>query len=440
MIKLSDHFGYSKLLKFTIPAIGTVIFMSIYSIVDGFFVANYAGTLPFAALNFVYPLIMLLGAVGFLFGTGGSALIAKTIGEGQHTKANQIFSMLIYFSIIIGIIFQILGFFLLDDVGEFLGAEGELLAYSLNYGQIVMLSLPMFILQFEFQLLFPAAEKPKLGFLITFAAGLTNIVLDALFLAVFHWGLEGAALATAISQTIGGVLPLIYFSRKNSSLLHLTKPIFDGAALFKTVTNGVSELMSNISESLITMIFNWQLLKYAGSDGVAVFAILMYVSFIFEAVFIGYSAGIAPVVSYHYGAKSSHELHSLLRKSLTMIILFAVVMFTSAESFARPLASIFVGADEHLMEMTVHALRIFSFAFLFMGVVIFISAFFTALNNGVLSAVISGLRLAFEISAVLILPLIWGVDGIWASMVSADITAVIIAVTILLFNRKRYGY
>lgn len=440
MIKLSDHFGYSKLLKFTMPAIGTVIFMSIYSIVDGFFVANYAGTLPFAALNFVYPLIMLLGAVGFLFGTGGSALIAKTIGEGQHTKANQIFSMLIYFSIIIGIIFQILGFFLLDDVGEFLGAEGELLAYSLNYGQIVMLSLPMFILQFEFQLLFPAAEKPKLGFLITFAAGLTNIVLDALFLAVFHWGLEGAALATAISQTIGGVLPLIYFSRKNSSLLQLTKPIFDGGALFKTVTNGVSELMSNISESLITMIFNWQLLKYAGSDGVAVFAILMYFAFIFEAVFIGYSAGIAPVVSYHYGAKSSHELHSLLRKSLTMIILFAVVMFTCAESFARPLASIFVGADEHLMEMTVHALRIFSFAFLFMGVVIFLSAFFTALNNGVLSAVISGLRLAFEISAVLILPLIWGVDGIWASMVSADITAVCIAVTILLFNRKRYGY
>lgn len=440
MIKLSDHFGYSKLLKFTIPAIGTVIFMSIYSIVDGFFVANFAGTLPFAALNFVYPLTMLLGSVGFLFGTGGSALVAKTLGEGKSTKANQIFSMLVYLSIIVGITFEILGFFLLDDVAKFLGAEGELLAYSLSYGQILMLSLPMFILQFEFQYFFPAAEKPKLGFLITFAAGLTNIVLDALFLAGFGWGLEGAAAATAISQTIGGVLPFIYFFRKNSSRLQLTKPVFDGAALFKTVTNGVSELMSNISESLITMIFNWQLLKYAGSDGVAVFAILMYFAFIFEAVFLGYSAGISPVVSYHYGAKSKHELHSLLRKSLTMIILFAIVMFTSAETFARPLASIFVGADEHLMEMTVHALRIFSFAFLFMGVVIFISAFFTALNNGVLSAVISGLRLAFEISAVLILPLIWGVDGIWASMVSADITAVIIAVTILLFNRKRYGY
>ena len=440
MIKLSDHFSYPKLIQFTSPAIGTVIFMSIYSIVDGFFVANFAGTLQFAALNFVYPPIMLLGSIGFLFGTGGSALIAKTLGEGKKTKANQIFSMLIYISIIIGIIFQIFGFIFIGDLAEFLGAEGELLNYTLNYGQIVLIGLPMFILQFEFQYLFPAAEKPKLGFLITFATGMTNIVLDTLFLAGFGWGLEGAAVATIISQTIGGVLPFIYFIRKNSSLLQLTKPVFDGGALFKTATNGVSELMANISESLITIIFNWQLLKYAGSDGVAVFGILMYFSFIFEAVFFGYSVGISPVVSYHYGAKSKFELHSLLRKSLTLIILVAIFMFTCAETFTRPLASIFVGADEHLLEMTVYALRIFSFAFLFMGIAIFISAFFTALNNGLLSALISGLRLIFEIVAVLIFPLIWGLNGIWFSMVGADIMAVTISVTILVFNRKRYGY
>ena len=440
MIKLSDHFGYPKLIQFTLPAIGTVIFMSIYSIVDGFFVANFAGTLQFAALNFVYPPIMLLGAIGFLFGTGGSALIAKTLGEGKKTKANQIFSMLIYISIIIGIIFQIFGFIFIEDLAKFLGAEGELLEYALSYGQIVLIGLPMFILQFEFQYLFPAAEKPKLGFLITFATGMTNIVLDAIFLAGFGWGLEGAAFATIISQTIGGVLPFIYFSRKNSSLLQLTKPVFDGGALFQTVSNGVSELMSNISESLITMIFNWQLLKYAGSDGVAVFGILMYFAFIFEAVFFGYSVGISPVVSYHYGAKSKLELHSLLRKSLTLIILLAILMFTCAETFANPLASIFVGTDEHLLEMTVHALRIFSFAFLFMGIAIFISAFFTALNNGLLSAVISGLRLIFEIAAVLIFPLIFGLNGIWFSMVGADIMAVIIAVTFLIRVRKEYGY
>ena len=364
-MKLSDHFSSTRLLRFTSPSIGTLIFMSIYGVVDGFFVSNFVGTEPFAALNFVMPLIMMLGFVGLLFGTGGGALIAKTIGEGRKTKANEIFSMLVYLSIFLGIIFEIFGMILIDDVAKFLGATETFLEQSVTYGRIVLFVLPFSILQF--QCLFPTAEKPKLGFCVTFAAGMTNIFLDALFIIVFDFGLEGAAAATAISALVGGLIPLIYFSRKNSSLLRLTKTKFDGVALVQTCTNGISELLSSISMSIVGMLYNWQLLRYAGSDGVAAFGILMYVTFIFQAVFIGYSVGVAPVISYNFGAKNSSELRNVLKKSLMLILCFAVTMFTCAEIFAEPLAKIFVANDEKLLELTVHAFTIYSFAFCYPG-------------------------------------------------------------------------
>ncbi|MBQ7476555.1 MAG: MATE family efflux transporter [Selenomonadaceae bacterium] len=440
-MKLSDHFSSTRLLSFTSPSIGTLILMSIYGVVDGFFVSNFVGTEPFAALNFVMPLIMMLGFVGLLFGTGGSALIAKTIGEGKRTKANEIFSMLVYLSIFLGIIFEIFGMILIDDVAKFLGATETFLEQSVTYGRIVLFVLPFSILQFQFQCLFPTAEKPKLGFCVTFAAGMTNIFLDALFIIVFDFGLEGAAAATAISALVGGLIPLIYFSRKNSSLLRLTKTRFDGVALVQTCTNGISELLSSISMSIVGMLYNWQLLRYAGSDGVAAFGILMYVTFIFQAAFIGYSVGVAPIVSYNFGAKNSSELRNVLKKSLTLIFLFAVTMFTCAEIFAEPLAKIFVANDEKLLEMTVHAFTIYSFAFLLSGFAIFVSSFFTALNNGFISAFISGIRtLVFEVAAVLIFPLIWGLNGIWFSMVGAEMMAVIVSFALLKFYRKRYKY
>ena len=441
MIKLSDHFDSLRLLRFTLPSIGVLIFMSIYGVVDGFFVSNFVGTLPFAALNFVMPLVMMLSFIGFLFGTGGSALIAKTIGEGRRTKANEIFSMLVYLSIVLGILFAVVGLIYIEDFTKFLGATDSLLEQGVTYGRIALLALPLTILQFEFQCLFPTAEKPTLGFYVTVAAGMTNLFLDALFIIVFGWGLEGAAVATAIGEAIGGLLPLIYFSRKNSSLLRLTKTKFDGAALVRTCTNGVSELMTSISMSLVCMLYNWQLLKYAGSDGVAAFGILMYVTFIFEAVFIGYSVGTAPIVSYNFGAKKSSELKNVLKKSLRLIFVFAVAMFTCAEIFAEPLAKIFVANDEKLLEMTVHAFRIYSFAFLLSGFAIFASSFFTALNNGFISALISGMRtLVFEVVAVLIFPLIWGLNGIWFSMVGADVMAVVVSFALLKFYRKKYRY
>lgn len=440
-MKLSDHFSSTRLLRFTSPSIGTLIFMSIYGVVDGFFVSNFVGTEPFAALNFVMPLIMMLGFVGLLFGTGGGALIAKTIGEGRKTKANEIFSMLVYLSIFLGIIFEIFGMILIDDVAKFLGATETFLEQSVTYGRIVLFVLPFSILQFQFQCLFPTAEKPKLGFCVTFAAGMTNIILDALFIIVFDFGLEGAAAATAISALVGGLIPLIYFSRKNSSLLRLTKTRFDGVALVQTCTNGISELLSSISMSIVGMLYNCQLLRYAGSDGVAAFGILMYVTFIFQAAFIGYSVGVAPIVSYNFGAKNSSELRNVLKKSLTLIFLFAVTMFTCAEIFAEPLAKIFVANDEKLLEMTVHAFTIYSFAFLLSGFAIFVSSFFTALNNGFISAFISGIRtLVFEVAAVLIFPLIWGLNGIWFSMVGAEMMAVIVSFALLKFYRKRYRY
>jgi len=441
MIKLSDRFNYQKLLQFTAPSIGTMAVMSVYGVVDGFFVSNFVGTLQFASLSFLFPPYMLLIFIGTLFGTGGSALIGKTLGEGKRTKANEIFSMLIYVSIFIGVVFGIFGIIYVRDVAQFLGAKGELLEYGVSYANILLLALPFVILQMQFDSYFSTAEKPQLGFYVTIAAGLTNVVLDALFIVGFGFGLQGAAAATAISEFIGGALPLIYFGRKNSSLLRLTKTYLDLPALFQTCTNGVSELLSSVSMSVVGMLYNWQLLRYAGEDGVAAFAVMMYATMLFESIFIGYSMGVAPVVAYHYGAKNYSELQNLLKKSLTLIAIFAVIMFTCAETFARPLIDIFLETKENIFEMAVHGFRILAFAYLLMGFSMFTSGFFTALNNGKLSAVISGMRtLVFETSAVLILPLIFGLEGIWLSMIGAEIMAVSVSIFLLKANAKRYKY
>lgn len=441
MIKLSEHFNYEKLLRFTAPSMGTMVVMSIYGVVDGFFVSNFVGTIQFASLSFLLPPYMLLIFIGTLFGTGGSALIGKTLGEGKRNKANEIFSMLVYLSIVIGVVLGILGIIYVRDVAAFLGATDEILEYGVGYAHILLLALPFVILQMQFDSYFSTAEKPQLGFYVTIAAGLTNVALDALFIVGFGFGLQGAAAATAISEFIGGALPLIYFGRKNSSLLRLTKTYLDLPALFKTCTNGVSELLSSVSMSIVGMLYNWQLLKYAGTDGVAAFAVMMYATMIFESAFIGYSMGAAPVVAYNYGAKNYSELKSLLRKSLTLIGIFAVIMFTCAQIFAGTLIDIFLESNEHIFEMAVHGFKIFSFSYLLMGFGLFTSAFFTALNNGKLSAIISGMRtLVFEVAAVLILPLIFGLDGIWLSMVGAEIMAVTVAVILLKANAKRYRY
>ncbi len=440
-IQLSDRFSYKKLLRFTLPSIVMMIFTSIYGVVDGFFVSNYAGKTPFAAVNFIMPFIMILGAFGFMFGTGGSALISKTMGEGDMPKANRLFSMLVYISLLVGIVIAVLGMVFIRPIAALLGAKGAMLDGCVLYGRIILAVIPAFMLQMEFQSFFITAEKPQLGLAVTVAAGVTNMALDALFVAVFPWGIAGAAAATAISQIVGGLIPLLYFARPNTSRLRLTKFTYDGKALLKTCTNGSSELMSNISMSLVGMLYNVQLMKYAGEDGVAAYGVLMYVSMIFMAAFIGYSIGTAPVIGFHYGAQNHQELKSLRKKSLVLIIAFSVVMLILGEVLARPLSILFVGYDPQLFEMTLRGFAIYSFSFLFSGIAIFGSGFFTALNNGLVSALISFLRtLVFQIAAVLVLPLIWDIDGIWVSIVVADLMAAAVTAAFLVGMRRKYRY
>lgn len=440
-IQLSDHFNYKRLFHFTLPSIVMMVFASLYSVVDGFFVSNFVGKVPFAAVNFILPVLMVLGSIGFMFGAGGSALIAKTMGEGKKEKAQELFSLFIYITIICGIVLAVISCIFLRPIAIFLGAEGEMLEYSLVYGRIILAALPMYMLQYEFQSFMITAEKPQLGLIVTVSAGVTNMVLDALFMAVFHWGLAGAALATALSQTVGGLLPLLYFIRPNSSLLRLVKTHMDGKALLRACTNGSSELMSNISMSIVSMLYNVQLLKYAGEDGIAAYGVLMYVAMIFIAIFIGYSTGIAPVISYHFGAENHVELKNLRKKSLFIIVFFSIAMFALAESMSGFFAGIFVGYDAALMEMTVHAFTLYSFSFLFSGIAIFGSAFFTALNDGLTSALISFLRsLLFQVVAVLVFPIFLQLDGIWLSIVAAEMVAVLVTIAFLIGKRNTYHY
>lgn len=440
-IQISDHFGYRRLLCFTLPSIVMMIFTSIYGVVDGLFVSNFVGKTPFAALNFIMPVLMILGSIGFMFGSGGSALIAKTLGEGKGEKANEIFSMLVCANALCGSFLAILGMLLLPSVAALLGAQGEMLRQCVMYGRISLLALPALMLQFEFQSFMIAAEKPQLGLLITVASGVTNMALDALFIAGFHWGLAGAAAATGLSQVVGGVVPILYFARRNDSLLRLTAFRLDIRALFKTCLNGSSELMSNISMSLIGMLYNVQLIRYAGENGVAAYGVIMYVNFIFLAAFIGFANGSAPVVSFHYGAGHRDELKSLLQKSLAIVGVFAVSMTVGAEALSQLLAGIFVGYDEALNALTVRAFRIYSVSFMFSGMAIYGSAFFTALNDGLTSALISFLRtLLFQTAAVMLLPVFMGIDGIWWSVVAAELIAALVTAACMAAKRKDYGY
>ena len=440
-IQLSDHFDYRRLLRFTFPSVIMLVFTSIYGVVDGFFVSNFAGKTPFAAVNFIMPLLLILGCVGFMFGTGGSALIAKTMGEGRKEKAQEIFSMIVYVSIVSGIVLALLGFVFLRPMGRLMGAHGQLLEDSIVYGRIILAALPFYVLQYEFQCLFATAQKPGLGLGVTVASGMTNIVLDGIFVAIFHWGLEGAAAATALSQFVGGVIPLLYFGRENSSLLQLVKCGFDGKALLRVCANGSSELISNISMSLVSMLYNIQLVKYAGENGIAAYGVLMYVSMIFQAVFLGYSVGAAPVIGYHYGAGNYEELKGLKKKSFLLIGVFSVLMFTAGETLARPLSWLFVGYAPELLEMTAHAFMIFSFSFLCSGFTIYGSSFFTALGDGFTSALISFLHVfAFQCTAVLLFPVIWKLDGIWVSIPAAEAMATAVTVLFLAGKKKRYHY
>lgn len=443
MIRLSDHFNYSRLLKFTAPSIAMMVFTSIYGVVDGFFVSNFAGKTPFTAVNLIMPVLMIVATVGFMFGTGGTAIVAKTMGEGDREKANRYFSLFVYFAFGTGVVLAVAGIVFIRPIAVFLKAEGELLENCVTYATIILCALPFYVLQLLFQSFLVTAEKPHLGLAVTISSGVTNMVLDAVLVILLpqEYKLAGAAIATAMSQLVGGVAPLVYFFRKNSSLLKLTSTRFDGRAIVKAATNGSSEFMSNVSMSIVAMLYNARLMEYAGEDGVAAYGVMMYVSMIFSAAFIGYSIGTAPVVGYHDGAKNYAELKSVLRKSLIIIGAFGAAMVAAAQILAWPLAKMFVGYDDNLVDMTISGFRIFALSFVFTGFAIYSSGFFTALNDGLTSALISFLRtLVFQVAAVMILPEIWDLNGIWISIVAAEVMAVLLSVIFLITKRKKYHY
>lgn len=440
-IQLSDHFTYRRLIRFVIPSVAMMILTSIYGVVDGLFVSNFVGKTPFAAVNLVIPFTMILGAFGFMLGTGGTALVAKTLGEGRQEEANRIFSMLIYFALGLGALLTIFGIAVLKGIVIKMGADDAMLRHCMIYGRIVLLGIPFYMLQNMFQNFLIAAEKPQLGLIVTIAAGVTNMVLDALFIAVLGWGVAGAAAATALGQCVGGLVPFVYFARKNSSKLSLVKTRLMGGALFHACTNGSSELVSNVSMSLVGMLYNLQLMKFAGENGVAAYGVIMYVNFIFIAIFLGYAYGSAPIVAFNYGARRTEELQNVLKKSLKLILGTGISLFLIATVFAGVLSGLFVGYDAELYRLTVRGFHLYAISFLLCGFNIYGSSFFTALNNGVVSAAISFLRtVVFEVAAILILPVFFGVDGIWCAITVAELASILITIGAFSALRRRYQY
>ena len=441
-IQLSDNFTYRKLMRFCLGPVLMMIFTSIYSVVDGIFVSNFAGEDPFVAINLIWPILMILGAVGFMFGAGGTAIVSKTLGEGNKKRANEYFTLVVVVTFVLGIVLSVGFFFALEPIAKLIGAKDAVLEDAVKYSRILMGAMPFFMLQNLFQSFFITAEKPKLGFVFTVCSGVTNMALDALFIVGFKWGVVGAAVATALAQVVGGLLPVIYFARKNNtSLLRFVKTKFYGKAILKSCFNGSSELLGNIAMSIVSIIYNWQLLKIAGNDGVAAYGVIMYVSFVFIAIFIGYCLGVAPIVGYNFGAQNKTELQNIFKKSMIIITVTSLIMCGSGVALADVIAIIFVRNNADLLAMTSRAMRLYSICFLFSGYCMFCSSFFTALNNGLVSAIVSfGRTLVFQIVSIFVLPLIMGVDGVWIATPVAEFVSVLLCLVMFMVNNKRYGY
>ena len=440
-VQLSDHFDYRTLIRFTIPSVLMMVISSVYSIVDGLFVSNFAGSDGFAAVNLMMPIAMMISCIGFMAGAGGSALISKTLGEQEAEKAREQFSLIIYLIIGFSLVIGVTVFLLVPQIARMMGAEGAIYDNCVIYGRILISALPAFMLQILFQNFLVVAEKPQMGMVIAISSGVTNIVLDALFIAVFQWGVAGAAIATMLGQTIGGIVPLGYFLLKKNHLLWFTKFKFRWETLKRTCVNGFSAFIGNASNSLVGIVFNLRLMDLMGSDGVVAYGVVMYVTYIVTGVFMGYSTGIAPVFSYNLGSGNAEEIKGLLKRSLVSIAVSALVLVAFVQIFARGLAAIFVSYDENLMILTTTAIRLFNISFLVAGFNIFAAAFFAALNNGVVSSILSLSRtLVFTLGCLFILPAVIGNNGIWLSVTFAEVFSVLVAGYYVVKNREKYQY
>ena len=439
---LDGHYGYRRLIRSSIPGVAMMLVGSIYSVVDGLFVSNFVGTTAFAALNVIWPAIMLIGALGLMIGTGGSALVAKTMGEGDHDRAHQMFTMLVQFTFVLSALFMVPLFFLMEPLARMLGAEGEMVNQCVIYGRICSLGLPAFMLQMAFQSFYMTAEKPQLGTIMSIVCAVTNMTLDALFIVVLKWGLAGAAAASMLACCVGGFYPLWYFSsRRNQSSLRLVYAKFERHPLLQACSNGLSEYVGNISFNVLAICYNLQLLRMMGENGVAAYSVLLYYSYVFAAIFFGYNITVTPVVGFNYGAGDKAELRSLLRHSMILLLALGCVITLAAELTAGPAARLFVGYDPELTALTMRAIRISMASFVLVGVNIFTSAWFTGLNNGKVSAAVSFIRnLILELGFVFLLPALLGPDGIWLAVDAAEVCALIMTISLILAYRKRYGY
>lgn len=440
-IALSEKFTYKKLIKFTLPTIVMMIFTSIYGVVDGVFVSNFVGSDAFAAVNLIMPVTMVLGTIGFMMGTGGSALVSKTIGEGEREKANRYFSMVVYLLVLIGVLFTVFGVIFIEPIAKLLKADDSMLPDCITYGKTLIIFLVPFCLQNAFSSFMIVAEKPTFGLIISIISGVTNMFLDFLFMYVFKMGVFGAALATGISQVVGVVIPLAYFAFGKNKILKFVKTKIEFLPMLQASINGSSEMVTNLSMSFINILFNAKLMELVGANGVSAYGVIMYVGFLFSGTYVGYSVGSAPVISYHYGAGNKEELKSLLRKSLKLLGLTAFIMTALSEIFAKPLASIFTNSNKELLELTINAIRLYSISYIISWFNIFASSFFTALNDGFVSALISFLRtLLFQVMSILVLPNVWGINGIWLSVVVAEICSMVVSIACYVINKKKYGY
>lgn len=440
-IQISDVFTYIKLIRFVLPSVFMFVVTSIYGVIDGLFISNFVGKTPFAAINLIMPFSMILGGTGFMIGTGGTALVSKVMGESDKETANRYFTMLIIFAVILGVVLTAVGFAVMRPVARLLGANGEMLEDSVLYGSILVGFTTFYMLQNIFQSFLAAAEKPKLGLIVTLIADCANAALDALFIVVLKWGVVGAAVATGIGQILGGIIPLVYFAKKNGSLLKLVRTKMEIKPILKACGNGSSELLTNVASSVVSMLYNLQLMRFFGENGVAAYGVLMYVQLIFLAIEIGYTIGSAPIVDFNFGAQNHSELKNLFKKSMLILSICGIVLSGLAQALAVPLAKLFVVYDAELFALTVKAFRMFSFTFIFSGIAIFSSGFFTALNNGLVSAILSFLRaLVFQIAFVFLLPLLFGKNSIWWAMFATELSAFVVAVIFFIVYRKKYHY
>ena len=446
-IRLSDHFTFKKLLKAALAPMLMMVFTSLYTIVDGVCISNFCGKESFAGVNLIFPIIMIVGGLGFMLGTGGSALVGKLLGEKKDLEARQTFTMTIIFTILIGLTITIAGVLLIETLVYAMTsvATGDIsqkmIDEAILYGRLLMAGQVFFMLQNVFQSFFIVDEKPVLGFVFILIGGLTNIVLDILFIGVCKWGIIGAAAATICGYLSGSLGPIIYFLIRKNDYIHFERTKLKLKPLIKICFNGSSEFVNNISSSIVSIVFNMQLLHYFGEDGINAYGIIMYLAFVFTAIFLGYSSAVAPIESYNYGAQNNKELKNVLIKSLIITSILSVSMFIISFTLAEPFSFIFANGSDTLLKITTNGMRIYSIAFLFIGLSIYISTFFTALNNGLISALIAFLRtLVFQIVFVFVFPLFLGKYGIFFAILAAEIMSILLAITFLLIYKKKYRY